>query len=195
MSWLQSFYVWVYLWVCVCIYIYMYIYIYIYIYSSAHNVQSSLHVPIPVQSDWNVSYSSSCLTLCDPMDCSMPGFPVHHQLLELAQTHVHRVGDAVQPSFPLSSPSGFSLSQHQGLFRWVSSSRHVAKVLEFSALASVLLMNIQDWFPLGLTGLILQSKGLWKAFSSTTVQKHQFFCAQISLKSNSHIHTWLLEKP
>ena len=58
------------------------IFLYICIYSSAHNVQSSLHVPIPIQSDWNVSYSSSCLTLCDPMDCSMPGFPVP----ELAQT-------------------------------------------------------------------------------------------------------------
>ena len=58
-------------------------------------------------------------TLCDPMDCSMPGFPVHHQLLELAQTHVHRVSDAIQPSHPLSSPSppAFNLSQHQGVFQ------------------------------------------------------------------------------
>ena len=68
---------------------------------------------------------------CDPMDCSTPGFPVHHQLLELAQTHVHRVGDAIQPSHPLSSPSPtFNLSQHQGLFQGVSSSHQVAKVLE-----------------------------------------------------------------
>ena len=66
------------------------------------------------------------------MDCSMPGFPVHHQLLELAQTHVHQVSDAIQPSHPLSSPSppAFSLSQHQGLFQWVTSSYQVAKVLE-----------------------------------------------------------------
>ena len=72
-------------------------------------------------------------TLCDPMDCSTPGFPVHHQLPELAQTHVHQVGDAIQPSYPLSSPSppAFNLSQHQGLFQWLSSSRQVAKVLEF----------------------------------------------------------------
>ena len=72
-------------------------------------------------------------TLCDPMDWSMPGFPVHHQLLELAQTHVHRVSDAIQPSHPLSSPSppAFSLSQCQGLFQWVSSSHQAAKVLEF----------------------------------------------------------------
>ena len=70
---------------------------------------------------------------CDPMDCSMPGFPVHHQLPELTQTHVHQVSDAIQPSHPLLSPSppAFSLSQHQGLFQWVSSSHQVAKVLEF----------------------------------------------------------------
>ena len=76
--------------------------------------------------------SLSCVRLCNPMDCSTPGFPVHHQLLELTQTHVHRVGDAIQPSHPLSSPSpAFNLSQHQGLFQWVSSSHQVAKVLEF----------------------------------------------------------------
>ena len=70
---------------------------------------------------------------CDPMDCSKPGFPVHHQLPELAQTHVHRVSDAMQSSHPLlsASPPTFNLSQHQGLFKWVSSSHLVAKVLEF----------------------------------------------------------------
>ena len=67
------------------------------------------------------------------MNCSTPGLPVHHQLLESTQTHVHQVGDAIQPSYHLSSPSppGLNLSQHQGLFQWVSSSHHVAKVLEF----------------------------------------------------------------
>ena len=67
------------------------------------------------------------------MECSTPGFPVHHQVLELAQTHVHRASDAIQPSHPLSSPSppAFNLSQHQGLFQWISSSHQVAKVLEF----------------------------------------------------------------
>ena len=78
--------------------------------------------------------SLSRLTLCDPMDCSMPGLPVHHQLLEFTQTHVHWVGDAIQPSHhPLSSlsPPAFSVSQHQGLFKWVSSSHQVDKVLEF----------------------------------------------------------------
>ena len=79
------------------------------------------------------SVAQSCPTLCDPMDCSMPGLPVHHQLLELTQTHVHWVGDAIQPSHPLSSPSppAFNLSQHQGLFQWVSSLHQVAKVLQF----------------------------------------------------------------
>ena len=74
----------------------------------------------------------SCPTLCDPMDCSMPGFPVHHQLPELAQTHVHRVSDAIQPSYPLSSPSlpAFNLSQHRCLFQWVSSSHQLAKILK-----------------------------------------------------------------
>ena len=78
--------------------------------------------------------AQSCLTLCDPMDCSMPGFPVHHQLPELTQTHVHCVGDAIQPSHPLLSPSPpttFNLSQHQGLFQWVGFPHQMAKVLEF----------------------------------------------------------------
>ena len=77
--------------------------------------------------------TKSCLTLCDPVDCSIPGFPVHHHLLELAQTHVHRVGDAIQPAHLLSSPSppAFNLSQHQGLFQQVNSSHQMAKVLEF----------------------------------------------------------------
>ena len=75
----------------------------------------------------------SCPTLCNSMGSSTPGFPVHHQLPEFAQTHVHRVGDAIQLSHPLLSPSppAFNLSQHQGLFQWVSSSHQVAKVLEF----------------------------------------------------------------
>ena len=84
------------------------------------------------------------------MDCSTPGFPVHHHFWELIQTHVHRVGDAIQPSHPLLSPSppAFNLSQHQGIFKWVSSSHQVAKELGVSASASFLSMNIQNWFPL-----------------------------------------------
>ena len=78
------------------------------------------------------SFAQSCPTLFDPMDCSTPGIPVHHQLQEFTQTHVHWISDAIQPSHPLSSPSpNFSHSQHQGLFKWVSSSQQVAKVLEF----------------------------------------------------------------
>ena len=78
------------------------------------------------------SVTQSYLTLCNAMDYSMPGFPVHHQLLELTQIHVHQVSDAIQPSHPLlfPSPPAFSLSQHQGLFQWVSSSHQVVKVLE-----------------------------------------------------------------
>ena len=79
------------------------------------------------------SVAQLCSTLCDPMNCSTPGFPVHHQLSEFTQTHAHRVGDAIQPSHPLSSPSppAPNPSQHQGLFQWVNSSHEVAKVLEF----------------------------------------------------------------
>ena len=78
------------------------------------------------------SVTKSCLTLCNPMGCSMPSFPVLHHLLELAQTHVHWVGDAIQPSYPLSSPSppAFNLSHHQGLFQWVGSFHQVVKILE-----------------------------------------------------------------
>ena len=79
------------------------------------------------------SVAQSCPTLCNPMNHSMPGLPVHHQLLESTQTHVQRAGDAIQPSHPLSSPSppALNLSHHQGLFKWVSSSYQVAKGLEF----------------------------------------------------------------
>ena len=81
----------------------------------------------------SVHFSQSCLTLCDPMNCSMLGLPAHHHLLEFTQTHVHWVGDAIQPSHPLSSPPppAPNPSQHQGLFQWVNSLHEVAKVLEF----------------------------------------------------------------
>ena len=113
-------------------------------------------------------------------------------------THVHRVSGAIHPSHPLSSPSppAPNPSQHQSLFQWVNSSHEVAKVLEFPALVSVLPKNTQDWSPLEWTGWIsLQSKGLSRVFSNTTVQKHQFFSTQLPSQSNSHIHTWPLEKP
>ena len=129
------------------------------------------------------SVAQSCLTLQPYGLYSTQGFPVLHHHLELAQTHVHWVGDAIQQSCPLSSPSptAFNLSQHQGLFQWVSSSHQVATVWSL-AWTSVLTMNIQDWSPLGWTGWIsLLSKGLSRVFSNTTVQKHQFFGAQLSL--------------
>ena len=98
------------------------------------------------------SVAQLCPTLWDPMDRSTPGLPVHHQLLEFIQTHVHWIADAMQPSYPLSSPSPPAPNPSQ-------------------------------------------SKGLARIFSNTTVQKYQFFDSQLSLQSNSHIHTWLLEKP
>ena len=136
-------------------------------------------------------------TLCDPTNCSTPGFPVLHCLMEFAQIHVHWVKDTIQPSHPLSPPShpAFDLCYHQGLFQWGVSLHQVPKIIGASASASVLSMNIQDWFPLGLIGLIsLMSKGLSRVFSSTTIWKHQFFGTQPSLWPNSHIVTWLLEK-
>ena len=86
----------------------------------------------------------------------------------------------------------YNLLKHQGLFKWVSSSQQVGKVLEFQLHhQSFQWMNTQDWSPLGWTGwIILQSKGLSTVFCNTTVQKHQFFCTQLSSQSNSHIHTW-----
>ena len=128
------------------------------------------------------SVAQSLPTLCDPMDCSMPGIPVHHQLPKLAQTHVHRVSDAIQPSHPLLSPSppAFNLSKHQGLFR--GNKINIQGATSIGASASVLPVKIQDWFPSGLTCLIsLQSKGLSSLSSNTTVQKHQLLGAQLSL--------------
>ena len=88
---------------------------------------------IPWSSVQFSSVTQSCPILCDPMNCSMPGLPDYHQLPDFTQTHVHRVGDAIQPSHHLSatSPPALNLPQHQGLFKWVSSSHQVAKVLEF----------------------------------------------------------------
>ena len=135
------------------------------------------------------SVTKSCPTLCDPMDCSPPGFPVHHHLSEIAQScplsrwchptissSVTRFPSCHQ-SFPASG--SFPMSW---LFKWSGQN--------IRASASVLLMNIQDLFPLGLTGLIsLQSKELSRVFS-TTIWKHQFFGAQSSLWSNSHMTIW-----
>ena len=103
------------------------------------------------------SVTQLCPTLCDPMGCSTPGLPVHHQILEFTQAHVHWVSDAIQPSHPLSSPSppAFNLSQHQGLFQWVSSSHHVAKVSDIGVSAShqslsPKVLSLQQEFSLGI---------------------------------------------
>ena len=140
---------------------------------------------------------SSCLNLCNPMDCSTPGFAILHYLLEFAQTHVHW---PVMPSnhlilccplllLPSIFPSIRVFSNESALL--IS-----GQSIGVSASASVLPMNIQGWFLSGLTGLIsLQSKGLSRVFSSITVEKHQFFRTQPSLWFSSHIHIGPLDKP
>ena len=129
------------------------------------------------------SITQSCPALCSPTDCSTPDLPVHHQLPEVTQTHVHRVGDAIQPSHLLLAPSSpaFNLSQHQGLFQWVTSSHQVAKVLELQLQHQSFQWIFRtdflwDW----LVGS-LQFKGRSRVFSNITVQKHQFFGTQLSL--------------
>ena len=144
------------------------------------------------------SVTQSCLTLCGPLNRSVPGLLVHHQLPEFTQTHVHWAGDAIQPSHPPSSPSPPALKSFpaSGSFQMSQLFTSNGQSIGISASTSVLPMNTQDWSLLGWTGWIsLQSKGLSRVFSNTTVQKHQFFCAQLSLLSNSPIHTWPLEKP
>ena len=124
---------------------------------------------------WSVI--QSCPTLCDSMDCSMPGLHIPHHLPRVSQDHVHYISDTIQPSQPLIpfSSSPLNLSQHQGLSQRVGSSSGDQSI-GASASASVLPMSIQGWFPLRLTSLIsLQSKGLSRVFSSTTVQRHQIF--------------------
>ena len=127
------------------------------------------------------SVTQLCPTLFEPMDYSTPGLPVHQQLPEFTQTHVHWVSD---PIHPLSSPSSpvFNLSQPSGFLQMSQFFASGGQSIGVSASTSVLPMNIQDWFPLGWTGWIsLLSKGLSRVFSNTTVQKHQFFGTQLSL--------------
>ena len=139
------------------------------------------------------------LTLCNPVDCGTPGFPVHHQLPKLAQTHVHRVGEAIQPSHPLSvipfssRPQSFPASGSFPVSQFFPSSGHSIGV---SASGSDLPVNIQDRFPLRWTGwIVFKSKGLSRVFSRTRIQRHQSFGIQPCLLSSSHICTLLLEKP
>ena len=132
--------------------------------------------------------AQSCLTLCDPMDCSMPGLPVHHQLLEFTQTHVHWVSDAIQ-TFTLSRPLLLlpSVFPSMGVFQMTQLFTSGGQRIGVSSSTSVLPMNTQDWFHLEWTGWIsLQSRGLSRVFSNTTVQKHPslrrsaFFTVQLS---------------
>ena len=135
------------------------------------------------------------LTLCDPMDCSTQGFPVFHYLPEFAQTHVHRVGDAIQPSHPLLPPSPPAPSFPSIRVFSNESSLHIRwpKHWSFSISPS---SEYSGSISSRINCLIsLLSKELSGVFSSTTIQKHQFFSAQPSLWANSHIGTWLLEKP
>ena len=129
------------------------------------------------------SVTQSCPTFCEPMNLSTPGLTVHHQLPEFTQTHVHRVGDAIQPSHPLvisfsSCPQSFPAS---GSFQMTQLFTSGGQSIGVSASTSVLPMNTQDW-SLGWTSWIsLQNKGCSRVFSNTTVQKYQFFCAHLSL--------------
>ena len=145
---------------------------------------------------YSCSVTKLCLILCDPMDCRTPGFPVLHYIPNVCSNSCplcrwcHPTISSSDLILPLTSilPASGSFPVSQ-LF--VSGAQSIGA----SASTSVLPKNIRGWFPLGLTGLIsLQSKGLLRIFSSTTVQKHRFFGAQSSLWSNSHIYTWLLEK-
>ena len=126
------------------------------------------------------SVAQLCLTLCDPVDCSMPGFPVHHQLLEPSQTHLHRVSDAIQPSHPLSLCLQSFLAS--GFFQMSQFFASGGQSIGVSASTSVLPINTQECSPLGWTGWIsMQSKGISIVFFSITVQEHQFFSTQHSL--------------
>ena len=125
------------------------------------------------------SVAQSCQDSLWPMDSIMPGFPIHYQLPELVQTHVHQVSDAIQPSHPLIPfPSCLQSFPASGSFPMSQFFSPGGQRIGTSASASVLPMNIQDWFPLGWTaGISLPSKRFSRVFSNTTVQKHQFFSA------------------
>ena len=135
--------------------------------------------------------SLSRVRLCDPMDCSTPGFPVYHQLLELAQTHVHRFGDAIQPSYPrrpllllTSIFPGIKVFSNESTLRmrWAKKWSFSFSIIPSKEHPGLISFRRTGW-------ISLQSKGLSRVFSNTTLQKHQFFCAQPSSQSNSHIHT------
>ena len=164
--------------------------------NSVSKIWHMIHYTVSVPDQFS-SVTQLFMALCEPMDCCMLILPVLHQLPELTQTYLHQDGDAIQPSHPLSSPSppAFKFSQQQGLFQWVILCTGGQSIGGEASASVVLLMNIQNWFPLGCTGWTsLQSKGL-KVFSNTTGQKHQLFGTQLLFWSKSHVHTWLQETP
>ena len=162
------------------------------------SITNSQSLPKPVWPQRCYQFSSvtqSCLTFCNPMDCHMPGFPVHYQLPEPTPTHVHRVSDASNHLIlcplllpPSIFPSIRVFSNESVLCirlpKYWHFSFNISPFNEYLGLISIRM----DWLDL------LQSKGLSRVFSNTTVQKHQFFRARLSLESNSLIHTWLMEK-
>ena len=143
------------------------------------------------------SVTQLCPTLCDPMNCSTPGLPVHHQLPEFTQTHVHWVGDAIQPSHPLSSPSPPALnpSQHQGLFKWVSFSHQVARVLEFQLNSSPCFIKLGHQQFLSVIwkkeSNDLLRKGYWNAVNITYDElSHSISCSMGGLRGHWKAHWW-----
>ena len=164
------------------------------------SIIKSIRIYVATWNKDNIQFGSvaqSCPTLRDPMNCSTPGLPVHHcswsppkpMSIESLMPPNHLISVVPFSSCPQSFPASGSFPMSQ-LFAWGGQSIGV------SALASFLPKKSQGWSPSEWTGWIsLQSKGLSRVFFNTTVQKHQFFSAQLSLQSNSHIHTRLLEKP
>ena len=169
------------------------------VYTASEFTISPSHIPQSLFISQFSSVTQLCPTLCDPMNHSTPGLPVcpsptpgvHSNSCPSSQWCHPAISSSLVPfsscSQSLPASGSFPVSQ---LFTWGGQSIGV------SALPSVLSMNTQEWSPLGWTGwTFLQSKGLSRVFSNTTVQKHQFFCTQPSSQFNSHIHTWPLEKP
>ena len=147
---------------------------------------------------WRSEVAQLCLTLCDPMNHSLPGLPVHHQLPEFPQTHVHRVSDAIKPSHPLSSPSPPALnpSQHQSLLQWVNSLHEVAKVLQFQLQHQSFQWTPRtvsfrmNWLDLFAVQGTLKSLLQHHSSNASVLQRSAFFIVQLS-----YPHTWPLEKP
>ena len=146
-----------------------------------------LHVIVWLSVEFS-SHTQSCPTLCDAMNHSTPGLPVHHQLLESTQTYVHWVGDAIQPSYALSSPSSpaLNLSQHQGLLKWVSSSHQVAQVLEFQLhhqsfqWTPGLISFRMDWLDLLAVQGTLKSLLQYRSSKASVLLRSAFFTVQLS---------------